>query len=56
MDRIFERFYSLPREESGRKSSGLGLSFVQQVAELHGGTVTLENVDDGVSAALTLAV
>jgi two-component system sensor histidine kinase CreC len=54
MDRIFERFYSLPREESGRKSSGLGLSFVQQVAELHGGSVTLDNVEDGVVAELML--
>jgi two-component system sensor histidine kinase CreC len=54
MDRIFERFYSLPREESGRKSSGLGLSFVKQVAQLHGGSVSLKNVEDGVVAELEL--
>lgn len=36
LDRIFERFYSLPRE-NGVKSSGLGLAFVQEVARLHRG-------------------
>jgi two-component system, OmpR family, sensor histidine kinase CreC len=41
--RVFERFYSLPRPGSGRKSSGLGLPFVRQVARLHGGTVELSN-------------
>lgn len=41
--RVFERFYSLPRPSSGRKSSGLGLPFVRQVAHLHGGTVELLN-------------
>ena len=34
LERIFERFYSLPRE-NGLKSSGLGLAFVQEVARLH---------------------
>jgi len=45
MARIFERFYSLPRPDSGRKSTGLGLSFVSEVAELHGGEVRLSNID-----------
>jgi len=39
--RIFERFYSLPRPQGGRKSSGLGLPFVREVARLHGGSVEL---------------
>lgn len=42
--RIFERFYSLPRPDSGQKSSGLGLNFSLEVAHLHGGTLTLENL------------
>jgi len=33
-DRIFERFYSLARPD-GRKGSGLGLSFVKEIASLH---------------------
>lgn len=53
-DRIFERFYSLPRE-NGVKSSGLGLAFVQEVARLHQGEITLRNRDEGgVMATLTL--
>lgn len=43
--RIFERFFSLRNKESGRKSSGLGLSIVQQVAHLHQGGVRLENAE-----------
>ena len=44
MPRVFERFYSLPRPEGGSRSSGLGLCFVAEVAHLHGGRATLENV------------
>ena len=47
LPRIFERFYSLQRPESGRKSSGLGLCFVREAAELHGGRVRIENRTDG---------
>jgi two-component system sensor histidine kinase CreC len=43
LPKIFDRFYSLPRPDTGRKSSGLGLSIVREVARLHGGTATLEN-------------
>jgi two-component system sensor histidine kinase CreC len=52
--RLKERFYSLPRPRTGRKSTGLGLSFVQEVAELHGGTFTIENSSDGVVVRLQL--
>lgn len=41
--RLFHRFYSLPRPSSGRKSTGLGLPFVQEVMDLHGGEVSLWN-------------
>lgn len=52
--RVFERFYSLPRS-NGVKSSGLGLAFVQEVARLHQGSITLQNRDEGgVTATLTL--
>lgn len=47
LGRVFEKFYSLPRPESGKKSSGLGLSFVREVAALHGGEARLENRPDG---------
>jgi two-component system sensor histidine kinase CreC len=41
-DRIFDRYYSLPRPVSGRKSTGLGLNFVREVANLHGGRVEID--------------
>ena len=47
LERVFERFYSLPRPQSGARSSGLGLSFVREVAALHGGEATLVNRGDG---------
>ncbi|PAU52976.1 two-component system sensor histidine kinase CreC [Pseudomonas sp. PIC25] len=54
LPRLTERFYSLPRPASGRKSTGLGLNFVQEVAELHGGTLDVLNVEDGVAACVRL--
>ena len=43
LPRVFERFYSLPRPQGGSRSSGLGLCFVAEVADLHGGSAVLEN-------------
>ncbi|MES2934264.1 MAG: two-component system sensor histidine kinase CreC [Pseudomonadota bacterium] len=55
LDRVFEKFYSLPRPDSGRKSTGLGLAFVREVAHLHGGEVQLANhAEGGTLASLTL--
>jgi two-component system, OmpR family, sensor histidine kinase CreC len=54
LPRVTERFYSLPRPGSGRKSTGLGLNFVREVAQLHGGWFRLSNVPDGVKAELAL--
>jgi two-component system sensor histidine kinase CreC len=45
-ERLFERFYSLPRP-GGSKSTGLGLPFVREVAALHGGTVSVGNAEQG---------
>nr|WP_298114165.1 two-component system sensor histidine kinase CreC [uncultured Pseudomonas sp.] len=52
--RLSERFYSLPRPGSGRKSTGLGLNFVEEVMQLHGGELYVANVDGGVEARLSL--
>jgi two-component system sensor histidine kinase CreC len=43
LERVFERFYSLARPATGRRSSGLGLPFVREVARLHGGEASLRN-------------
>lgn len=42
-DKIFDRFYSLPRPDSNKKSSGLGLCFVKEIAQLHHGSIQLVN-------------
>ncbi len=42
-DKVFEKFYSLARPQTQRKSTGLGLSFVQEIATLHRGRVELQN-------------
>jgi two-component system sensor histidine kinase CreC len=49
-DRVFERFYSLPRP-NGSRSSGLGLPFAREVAGLHGGTVAVGNGEGGGAVA-----
>jgi two-component system sensor histidine kinase CreC len=53
--RVFEKFFSLQRPDTGKKSTGLGLNFVRVVAMLHQGEATLENCPEGgVRATLTL--
>jgi len=47
LSRVFERFYSLPRPDTGAKSTGLGLSLVREIAHLHGGEVRIENHPEG---------
>ncbi|PZR47511.1 MAG: two-component system sensor histidine kinase CreC, partial [Stutzerimonas stutzeri] len=54
-ERVFERFYSLPRPDGGQRSSGLGLPFVREVMRLHGGEASLSNRPDaGAEAVLSL--
>ena len=45
--RVFDRFYSLKNEVTGRKGSGIGLSFVRSTMALHGGDASLENRSEG---------
>ncbi|MFK5922076.1 MAG: two-component system sensor histidine kinase CreC [Verrucomicrobiota bacterium] len=47
VERVFERFYSLQHPDTGKKSSGLGLCFVREAAELHQGKASLRNREDG---------
>lgn len=55
LERLFERFYSLPKPGSKVKGSGLGLCFVKEIARLHQGDVQLQNLSSkGVKATLTL--
>ena len=53
-DRLFEKFFSTPRP-GGRKGTGLGLAFVREVAQLHGGNARLANHPEG-GAVATLSI
>lgn len=50
LERMFDRFYSLPRPD-GARSTGLGLPFVREVALLHGGSVHVASRPDGGACA-----
>jgi two-component system sensor histidine kinase CreC len=41
--KAFDRFFSLARPGTQKKSTGLGLAFVREIAKLHQGSVTLDN-------------
>jgi len=54
LPRIFEKFYRVPRlEEADAPGTGLGLSLAQEIAELHGGRVTVES-EVGVGSVFAL--
>jgi two-component system, OmpR family, sensor histidine kinase CreC len=54
--RVTERFFSLARPNTGKKSTGLGLNFVQQVAGLHDANFHLRNTEQGVEALISFPV
>ena len=55
-ERIFERFFQLPRPTGGRASGqGLGLAIVKLIVELHGGRVRVESApNEGSTFIFTL--
>ena len=55
IEKVFNKFFSLQRPDSGKKSTGLGLNFVREVASLHNGKVKLQNLPaKGVRATVIL--
>lgn len=53
--RVFERFHRLLG--SGAEGSGLGLAIAREIAELHGGEITLhEDVSDGIGNTFSLVL
>jgi two-component system sensor histidine kinase CreC len=57
-DKVFEKFYSLARPQTRKKSTGLGLPFVKEIAALHQGRIELSNrpSDEGLGAVATLSL
>jgi two-component system sensor histidine kinase CreC len=57
-DKVFEKFSSLARLHSQKESTGLGLSFVKEIAALHHGRIELHNrpEDEGPGTAATLTL
>ncbi|CAM2063935.1 Response regulator [Sulfidibacter corallicola] len=41
IQRVFDRFYQVSREKGGRRGTGLGLSLVRELTELHHGRVAI---------------
>ena len=54
-EKVFEKFYSLARPHSNKKSTGLGLAFVREIASLHRGRIELTNAGNG-GAVATLSL
>ena len=50
---VVRRFYRLDRSR-GTAGSGLGLALVSAIAELHGGSLALDDAEPGVRATMTL--
>jgi two-component system sensor histidine kinase CreC len=46
-DKVFEKFFSLARPHTLKKSTGLGLPFVKEIAALHRGRISLRNGEGG---------
>jgi signal transduction histidine kinase len=55
LDRVFEPFFRLESSRSrDTGGTGLGLSIARDVAQAHGGSLTLRNVEGGLEAELAL--
>ncbi|HKY09107.1 MAG TPA: two-component system sensor histidine kinase CreC, partial [Candidatus Binatia bacterium] len=55
LEKVFDKFFSLQRPDSGKKSTGLGLNIVKEIAVLHKAEVKLENrADMGAQAIFVL--
>jgi len=54
LEKAFDKFFSLSRPDTGKKSIGLGLPFVAEIMSLHGGDVRLANTEQGLEVTIIL--
>lgn len=54
LNRLFEPFTQADEERLQGRGSGLGLQIAQAIAELHGGFIGVDNLEDGCRFTLTL--
>ena len=54
INKLFTRFFSVSRPDTGVRGNGLGLRFVRKIMKLHGGEVSLQNrfIQQGAEARL----
>jgi len=54
LNKLFTRFFSIARPDTGIRGNGLGLRFVRKIMQLHGGEITLKNrlLQNGAEAKL----
>lgn len=43
LDKVFDRFFRVPRDSSRHDGAGLGLAIAHGIAQLHGGTIEVRN-------------
>ncbi len=43
LNKLFTRFFSVARPDTGNRGNGLGLRFVRKIMQLHGGEISLKN-------------
>lgn len=53
LDKIWQRFYQVDPARAGNRGTGLGLTMVRQIAQLHSGEVTVQSAE-GVGSCFTL--
>ncbi len=58
INKLFTRFFSVSRPDTGIRGNGLGLRFVRKIMKLHGGEVTLQNrfIQQGAEAKLRFPI
>ena len=46
LNRVFETYFSLPRPHNQQRSTGIGLSIVQQIIQQHQGHISIQNIPE----------